>query len=734
MGAQKPNYLDQYKELGLKVHVEYAASVIAICQFHGDKTNPTLLVSKETGEHRCSNQACVASRTGDVDDYCDLLFGKRVKRDRPVSAETIVSKIRNDVENKIEESSDPVSVELADAGKPGLVGHKIKFRATSSGKDLNPFASPKKLILSCKMGLKVCGMCAIGTAGGYLEHEIQKEDLSVIRMIDVNEDQQKEFIRRSAGVFPRCPKFDYKIKEHFTIEDIRLMPEISFNPNANSEYTVKQAYHVGHGIKTNATYEFEGISIADPKDQHVSLQLTKAKPVLDSIESFKVTPELIEKLKVFQVRRKTDSLEDKFNAISNDLSVNVTHIYERNDLIVAIDLIFHSLLYFNFQGKGVSKGWTELLIIGDTRCGKTETVTNLIRHYKAGEISTGENCSFAGLVGGLQQIGSRWSIGWGKLPLNDRRLFVIDEISGMPVEDIGKMSGIRSSGIAEITKIQTEKTFARTRLIWTGNPRSSRPLGSYDTGVQAIPELLGRPEDIARFDLAIAVISGDVSLEIVNRRRPPSLEHIYTSELCSKLVMWAWSRKSENVIITEEAALLCLELSMKMGATYSSQIPLVEPAEFRIKLIRLSVACAARVFSTKTGEDLIVDVEHIQFVYNFLNKIYSQPSMNYLAFSKARIQEQQLKDSSVVETIVKSHGPSLIEGLLSQQYFRLQDFEDLFDMEKKELKGIISQLVRNRAIKHYNTVYVKTPALITMLRKIQVVGVAEKPKPPAVDY
>lgn len=735
MGAKKPNYLDEYKELGLKVYQDLAAAVIAECPFHGDKHSPTLLVSKATGEHRCSDQTCVASRTGDINVYCDLVFGKKISRTELISGDNLAKIHTNLVEEKIRAIQDPTAVALADAGKAEYIGRKISFRATSSGKDLQPYASPKEVTLTCKMGLKVCGACSIGVQGGAITHSIPVESPDVIRMIDVNEDQLKEFMRRSAGIYPRCPRFDMKVEEHYSVEDIRLMPEISFSADTNSEYTVKQAYHVGHGIKTNATYEFEGISVADPKDQHITMQLTKAKPVQDSIESFKLSPEMYEKLKIFQLRRSTDSIEEKLNGIANDLSTNVTHIYRRSDLIIAIDLIYHSVLYFNFQKKQISKGWTECLIIGDTRCGKTETITSLVKHYRAGEISTGENCSFAGIVGGLQQIGSRWSIGWGKLPLNDKRLFVIDEVSGMSIEDIGRMSGVRSSGLAEITKVQTERTFARTRIIWVANPRSSRPLGSYDTGVQAIPELMGRPEDTARFDFAIGVMSGDVPLDVVNSQDQATVPHLYTSELCSKLVAWAWSRKPENIIITKEAEKLCLELSLKMGSMYSAAIPLVEPAEFRIKLIRLSVACAARVFSTLNGEDLIVDVGHIQFVFDYLNRIYSQPSMNYLAFSKARIQEQQLKDSSVVEVIIKSHGPSLIEGLLGQQYFRLQDFEDLFDMEKKELKGVISQLVRNRAIKHYNTVYVKTPAFITLLRKAQAIGVAEKLQPSKeVDY
>ena len=739
MGQPATNkYIDAYKELGLKIHQEAGGFAVALCPFHGDKKDPSLIISKDTGAHRCFQYACAAYIPGDINAYTDLLFGRTPKRESVRAGDKTLNSInaetRESIKKAIRQAEGVLRVELAESGQSHLIGREISFKATSAGKDLQPYASPSKLTLKCKMGLKICGACSIGNAGGKLEHEIKANSLDVLRMIDCNEEQQKEFLRKTTGVYPRCPRFEVQVDEHYTIEDIRLMPEISFNSSPDAEYTIKQAYHVGHGIKTNRTYNFEGIPVPDPKDQHVTYLLNRATPVQDSLESFKLTEEEFKQLKIFQIRRATDSIADKIDDITNDLSTNVTHIYQRNDLITAIDLVYHSVLRFKFQGKVLTKGWTEALIIGDTRCGKTETITKLIGHYRAGEVSTGENCSFAGLIGGLQQIGSRWSITWGKLALNDKRLFVIDELSGMPVEDIGKMSGVRSSGIAEITKVQSEKTFARTRLIWVSNPRSSRALGTYDTGVQAIPELMGRPEDTARFDLAITVMSGDVPATVVNRLEPPRLEHKFTSDLCNKLVTWAWSRKAEDVQFTKEAEKLCLELSTLMGQRYSSQIPLVEPAEFRIKLARLSVACAARLFSTTDGVNLIVDACHIQFVYDFLNKIYSASSMNYLAYSKARMLEQQLKNEEEVSIVVKSHGPSLVEGLLAQQYFRLQDFEDLFDLEKKELKSIVSQLVRNRAIKHYNTVYVKTPAFITLLRKVQANGVDEKPKPAEADY
>ena len=634
---------------------------------------------------------------------------------------------------KFRDDRAPIETSLNEATKPELIGRKVSFKCTVAGRDLQPYAAPRDVTFTCRMGLKICGLCSIGNNNGTLKYSVDSASPEVLKLINVTDEQQKNWLRKAAAVYPGCPRFNLTVDSHQTIEDVTLTPEVNFSADANTEYVLRQGFVVGHGIKTNAPYLFEGIPVPNPKNQYVTFILPKSSPAEDTISSFVLTPEIHESLRVFQLGAEQKPAE-KMEEIATDLAINVTKIYERNRLINVIDMVYHSALQFYFQGKLLKKGWVEALVIGDTRCGKTETITRMIEHYKAGDISTGENTSYAGLVGGLQQTGSRWSITWGKLPLNDKRIFIIDEISGMPVDDIGKMSGVRSSGIAEIVKVQTEKTFARTRLIWLGNPRSPRPLSSYDTGVQAISDLIGRPEDIARFDIACSVASGEVSNEVINSYTRPAIEHKYTSDLCHKLIIWAWSLKPNQVVITEEAEKLCLKLSSQMGQKYSANIPLVEPAEQRVKIMRLAVSCAARLYSTTDGKSLEVLPCHVEYVYQLLETVYNSSSMNYGAYSKAKLEDQYLKDEKIVTEIVMNGGSDFVDGMLRAGYFRLSDLEDILNMEKKEVKSLIAILVRNRALKHVNTAYVKTPAFIQLLRKLQNVGIPAKVERKGDDY
>src|SRR5690349_14284970 len=101
---------------------------------------------------------------------------------------------------------------------------------------------------------------------------------------------------------------------------------------------------------------------------------------------------------------------------------------------------------------------------------------------------------------------------WGTIPLNDRRLVILDEFSGISEKNvIEQMSAVRSSGRAQITKVVSQETSARTRLVWISNPVDGRAMDEHGTGaIEAIKALVKNPEDIARFDIAISAARADV--------------------------------------------------------------------------------------------------------------------------------------------------------------------------------------------------------------------------------
>lgn len=616
-------------------------------------------------------------------------------------------------------------VSLSDARQAQFRGKKVKMKVLVVGKDLAPYTIPRKIKFTCNQMSpenKLCQVCTVSNNGGeaILELPPNPNLLNLIRCTDV---QQVGFLRQWVGI-PKCQSFHQEIIVPQNIEELLIAPEINYDSNrAGDNYTLQKAYFVADNvgaIRPNQSYLVEGVMTPDPWQQYVTFVLKSAKPLQDSISGFAITDEMREALRIFQVQE-GQTIKDKFEEIHNQFSHNVTHIFGRNDLLTALDLVFHSVLQFSFQGVPVNKGWLETLIIGDTRTGKSESTERMMSFYRLGEMVFGENTSFAGLVGGMQQTQSRWFITWGKIPLNDRRLTVIDEASGLSVDDFARMSGIRSSGIAEITKIQTEKALARTRLIWISNPRSGRALKTYGYGVEAVTELIGKSEDVARFDFVVSAASEEIPTELINQfassEECPPLT--YAQELCRGLILWTWSRKPNDIVFEPEATKLILEKAIEMGKFYSTKVPLVEPANQRIKIARIAAATAARVYSTdESGRQVIIKTEHVEFAVNYLNEIYSKPSLDYAALSRQEREAERIAQDNQekVKKFIECY-PDIADIFLRQNMIRASDLEEQLDLDRLDVKQHIHFLASARMIERSPHGYKKSPSFITLLRQ-----------------
>ena len=620
-----------------------------------------------------------------------------------------------------------VRVSLNDALKSKYKHSLVEFDVMVVGKDTAPYNIPSKMKFVCSMvgvNERMCGQCQIGRAGGEVELEVSK-DPEVLDLIKTSKSQQMQLLKRKAGIPQNCSLYQLDHIHSVNLEEILIAPEIqTFSEWDGGErnYHIQTAFFIDQPIEANRSYRMKGVMTPDPWQQHVTFLLTEAEPLQDTVAAFRMTDEIKKKLEIFQ----TTDVEAKFKEIHRDFEDNITHIIGRSDLLTGIDLVYHSVLGFYFQDVPVQKGWLEFLCIGDTRTGKSETMGKMLEHYGLGEMSVAENTSFAGLVGGLQQTGDkRWFLTWGKIPLNDGRLFVIDEASGLEQEDIAKMSGIRSSGVAEVTKIHTEKTQARTRLIWLSNPRNGQALSTFSYGVQAIQYLIGKAEDISRFDFLITASRDEVPIDEINKRIDPKAKvaHKYTSELCKLLVLWAWSRKPEDIIFSEEAIDLCLKYAIVQGREYSSKIPLVEGANQRIKIAKLAVASACRVFSTdETGEKVIVNAEHVEFAYNFLEEIYRKPSLDYRGYSDRDLEDKRIAEEHRDEIMGYLNAYPMIGDLFDrQEYVWPKHFEEQIGQARETISEHIARFSGARMIYDANGKgYKKTPAFIQLLREWKV--------------
>lgn len=640
----------------------------------------------------------------------------------------------------------PLDVHLADAAHAEHLNHTIRFEAMVSGKTTAPYFAPRRTIVYCgdehRGRYRMCERCPVAAAGPVTVEvsHTTNEPLNYIGVADAVIERQ---LKAKANVPAKCPYAKPTTVESINIEDVQIIPAISRSTRAHP-YVTRQVFFIPPDrqfLEANRTYIMTGVTVPEPKRQLVTHLITSAVPSQSNIAMWRMTPELNERLRQFQsvAGDGVDGLWRKADEMYDDLE-RVTRIYQRRDLMLTVDLVFHSVLSFPFQGERLQRGWCEALVIGDSRTGKTSVVQRMVEHYGAGELSSGENTTLAGLVGGLHQIGTSWALQWGRIPLNDRRLLVIDEASNLPLEHIARLSSMRSSGIAEIVKVHTERTNARTRQIWLSNPRSPRPLSTFSQGVLAVKELVGAPEDIARFDLVATAASSDVALSTINADRGPEEPETYTADLCHQRVMWAWSREPHQIEWTAEAIPLVLRYATMQGEEFrhATEIPIVEPNEQRVKLARVAVAVAAMFYSASpSGEAIVVHRSHVEFAYQFLEQLYAKQSLAFTEYARMMTRRNEIDDRDGRVAVVIRHSPGAARTLMEQEQLTQRDLAEILGYDERDQLREAVALLRDRGFlrRQGSSYYLKTTGAIAWLRRelsLEPGGLGARPRLAAV--
>lgn len=632
-----------------------------------------------------------------------------------------------------QDDSDPVSILLSQATNAKYVGKKIEVEGIVTSMDTTPYLIPGEVDVSCDKNQPNCAWCPIKpkkpNEKGIVEARVNSVSSGILEMVNSPKKNQREAIREALRI-PPCKVAEFSVKSHLNVLDLRMSPRVNIG-DETSKNIVQPVLCVTHSVDMNSPYIMRGKVYPHPRNQQAVLLLNDVEAGEDSLTSFNPTEEQLAALAIFQPKEwSLNSLRDKIKSIYQDFESNVTRIFQRRDLHLTIDLCYHSVLVFDFDGRETN-GWMNVLVVGDSAQGKTETAQRLRFHYGLGSRHDCKNATVAGLLGGLHQVGNRWFVSWGHIPMNDRGLVILEEIKGARPEVITALTDMRSSGIAELSMIERRSAYARTRLIFISNPRSMRPVSEYNFAIEIISELLDGLEDIRRFDFAIITSSSQVDLEIINKLSidRPKIEHRYTSELCQRLVLWAWTRRRQDVVFTQETTRLILKRATEMSRKYSESLPLVDRGTMRHKLARMAAALAARTFSTEDLEKLVVRPCHVEAVCEFIYKVYDDASFGYGSFSEAQINASKIQDPKLIETQIKGtrYPRDLVENLLFTDEITLADFNDWCELDQDAGVKMLSFFVRKRAIYRVKSkrAYVKTSGFILLLKSMKNNGVAQ---------
>lgn len=645
-----------------------------------------------------------------------------------------------------EGDAEAIDLHLAQTGSADLANKLIRTKVMVAGKKHTPYIVPRKIEYSC-WGREKCKKYAcplynlpIGTA--YKDLGVQNREL--IQMTATGDDNIKGILRELSGI-PSCQRFDMEVIESTNVDELLVIPMAETegvdggDPGTGSgKYVLRKVYAVGGlPIAENKYYEITGHVFSHPKNQESTILVKEAKPLQDVVDSFELTDDVKADLAVFQPADYTpESINDKLIAIMNDLTYNVTHIVERHDALLGVLLAYHSVLRFNVPWDALPiRGWLELKLVGDTGTGKSALIEKTMKYAGLGTRVNAESTSRTGLTYKMEQSGSggAWYIVWGAWPLADKEIIWIDEDTGIKKDEYGEMTMARSDGKLEVKRAVTAETPCRVRAILSGNVPHGKRLADYAQGVESLRDVFNN-EDIRRFDFAVFMRATDVDAELYNRQLP-TYPKLVTSDALKNNILFAWSRKPDDVIFDAEAIDRILEVATELSKIYgnATDVPLVSPSDQRNKIARLAVALASLTHSVdETGERLVVWPGHVDYIGVYLKALYNAPGCGLNYYARLSVKEEEMtaerfekisKQLRGLDTLKAANKYMEFITLFAQQkYLRQGDVEAMLSIEKDEAKAIVNLCVRLRMLIMTSGGYKKTPRFNAYISKCFEMG------------
>lgn len=507
--------------------------------------------------------------------------------------------------------------------------------------------------------------------------DIPIEDKIILSMIQTTEEQLEKIKKKHIGIPKSCDEVKISDVELETIQSVTLTKDpdeciddevkaindkrsMREKSSLNESDGLIQAFFISDSIvgneriKVNKSYRFKAIHVTMPHKQSCVLFCFDIKQTQDGYEQFRMGDEINETLSVFKPKGSiADHLNEKYAMFGSAAGIN-----GRDDLFFLADLAYFSTINMvNEQVlPSVKRGWVEVLIAGDSRCGKSIVGEFLLDHYRVGAfVGSSEGISRTGLVGGVALSFGAPKIQWGVFPKNDKGIVIIDELSKLDYNGLSSITDLRSSGIAQIEKIKSGQVNARARKIFFSNWRNWRDedVDRSANGIENIRKLCYEDPILTRFDVATVVRATDVSTEKFNCKYE-KITTKFTSLQCQTLLYWAYSRTLDQIKFENTIGDALNEGQKKMLSIFHSGTQLVNQ-EMRAKLCRMAISLASMTYSTFPDDYncIYVRKEHVEYMVNFLIRLYSHKNMGMIEFTDEKRRSEQLGDMKFMMNILE---------------------------------------------------------------------------------
>lgn len=445
----------------------------------------------------------------------------------------------------------------------------------------------------------------------------------VLKLVDNNftEQQIRDNTRELLGItkVERDVKIERPTKETVYQCNVTDLFEVTTKNPQTIEFV---AYVIGKRLESGKKYCITYKLTPHPfKGQQLTMIILDATEAADSITDFHLTED--NKKMLDQVKNMEGSVHDKVETLS-EMAKSYIGYDGYNKLIKAIDLSFHAALQFNFNGN-TERGTLDTLIVTESRIGKSSTAEALQKLYSLGTFVSlaGGNATIAGIIGGSNKVNGSYQTRAGLLPMNHRGLVIFEELAKCDKDLVKALTDTRSSGSVKITRVSGDLQLpALVRMITLSNVKSSskniQPIASYPNGITILVDLIGTPEDIARYDLML--VMGETGNRIIDPNWRPITP--FEPDVYKTKIRWVWSRNPDQIIITRDVVEYIFKKCNELNSKYDSHIKIFGTEAWK-KVARLATAIAGYIVSTDdTYEKIIVTTECVDEAVDYLISCY----------------------------------------------------------------------------------------------------------------
>ncbi len=465
-----------------------------------------------------------------------------------------------------------------------------------------------------------------------------------------------------------------------------------------TQHTEIIAYSLNTKMESGQKYRVTYKLVPHPFDgQKLIMIVYEVETVNDEINNFLLTPSRIEQLKKFQV---TTTLDDKIHENIERVRGMLFAKYNAK-MVLLIDLFFHSVLQFNLGNWKSIKGTLDVLLVGESRTGKTTAAEELLHRYGVGQKIAMPTATTAGLIGGSNIVQGTYQTRAGLLPMNHGGAVILEELGKAKDQDIIKMlTEIKTSGIARIARVNGLLELpCMVRILSITNAKvhgtSPKPISSYPNGISVVTDLIGTAEDIARFDvIAVFAFTANEDIEAF-----PEFLEPHTNEDYRTKIHWIWSRKPHQIVFEKPVYEHLIKVSNVLKNQYDSHIKIFGTETWK-KIARIAIALAGYVVSTdETFENIVVQKEHIDYAATLLESMYDNRIFRFKEFVAEERRQREIDDAGIANLQkLYTMNPTLILHLENSSTTSRNNMAVLSGMPSDQFTMFINSLVANMFI------------------------------------